>query len=105
MEHKSGAKICLADYLSGNPNSLVKPVSSFDSMFTVEIINAIRKTFGFVKTDLSGGPEIKHQYTSIKQVLTNKDVICKLRTIKRPLRGEVACENNSADQKGAFCIR
>ena len=95
VEQKPGAKIGLADYLARYSNSLAEPVSSYDSTFTVAKINTISKTYGFLKIDLSGEPEIKHQYAPTKQSLTEKDVICKFRTTKQLLRGNVACEKNS----------
>ena len=44
VEHKPGAKIGLADYLSRHPSSNAKPVRTYDSMFTVAKIILIRST-------------------------------------------------------------
>ena len=58
VEHKPGAKIGLANYFSRNPGDLAKPISKYDSMFTVAIINLINPTFGLMNIRSSGGPEI-----------------------------------------------
>ena len=42
VEHKLGAKIGFADYLSRHPISDAKPVSTYDSMFTVAKISQNR---------------------------------------------------------------
>ena len=47
FEHKSGAKIGLADYLSRLSNSEATPVSSYDSMFTVAKIKSIQNALGY----------------------------------------------------------
>ena len=49
MEHKPGAKIGFEDYLSKHPISDAKPVSTYDSMFTVAKISQIRYALGFKK--------------------------------------------------------
>ena len=46
VEHMPGAKIGLADYLSRHPNSDAKPVSTYDSMFTVVKIRSIKNALG-----------------------------------------------------------
>ena len=55
VEHKPGAKIVLADYLSRNPSSDAEPVSTYDSMFTVAKINSNRGALGLSKTVISKG--------------------------------------------------
>ena len=47
IEHKPGAKIGLADYLSRHPREPPKPISQYDNLFTVEKIVSIRKSLGF----------------------------------------------------------
>ena len=49
VEHKPGAKIGLADYLSRHPSLDAKPVSTYDSMFTVAKISKTRSALGFEK--------------------------------------------------------
>ena len=41
VEHKPAAKIGFADYLSRHPSSDAKPVSTYDSMFTVAKISQL----------------------------------------------------------------
>ena len=95
IEHKPGAKIGLEDFLSRNPSSLAEPVYQYDSMFTVAKMHSICKSFGFAKTNLFGGPDVKHQYASSKPFLGHKNIIRKFRTTKRLLEGDVACGNGS----------
>ena len=47
IEHKPGAKIGLADYLSRHPSIKATPISTYDNMFTVAKINLIRTVLGF----------------------------------------------------------
>ena len=47
IEHKPGAKIGLADYLSRHPSREATPISTYDNMFTVAKINLIRTALGF----------------------------------------------------------
>ena len=47
-----GAKIGLEDYLSRHTNSESKPVSTYDSMFTVAKIRSIQSALGY-KTKLA----------------------------------------------------
>ena len=49
VEHKTGAKVGFADYLSRHPSSDAKPVSTYDSMFTVAKIIQSRSALGFEK--------------------------------------------------------
>ena len=53
VEHKPGAKIGLADYLSRHPSLDAQPVSTYDSMFTVAKSSRIRSALGFEKEALS----------------------------------------------------
>ena len=46
VEHMTGAKFGLADFLSRHPNSDAMPVSTYDSMFTVAKIRSIKSTLG-----------------------------------------------------------
>ena len=45
LEHKTGAKIGLAEFLSRNPDSEAKPISVKDSMFTLAKTNFVQKDF------------------------------------------------------------
>ena len=53
VEHKPGAKIGLADYLSRHPTLEPQPVSTYDCMFTVAKIERIRSALGFEKETFS----------------------------------------------------
>ena len=55
VEHKPGAKIGLADYLLRYPSVDAKPVSNYDSMFTVAKVRRIRSALGFEKEAFSKG--------------------------------------------------
>ena len=55
IEHKPGAKIGLADYLSRHPCNDATPISTYDNMFTVAKINLIRAALGFNKNNASRG--------------------------------------------------
>ena len=55
IEHKPGAKIGLADYLSRHPSREATPVSMYDNMFTVAKINLIRAALGFNDCSASRG--------------------------------------------------
>ena len=54
-EHKPGAKIGLADYLSRHPCKEATPISTYDNMFTVAKINLIRTALGFYSSSASRG--------------------------------------------------
>ena len=41
MEHKTGAKIGLAGYLSRHPRNEATPSSTYDNLFTVAKVNSI----------------------------------------------------------------
>ena len=91
VEHKSGAKIVLADL-----SRFAEPVSQYDSMFTVAKMKSISKTFGLRKSPLSGGPVMKQQYASSKHVSTNRNLANNVQ--KRPLKSYATCENSSANR-------
>ena len=69
VEHKPGAKIGLADYLSRHPSREATPISMYDNVFTVAKINLIRTALEFdnssasrgykTRRDQSKGPHIK----------------------------------------------
>ena len=45
IEHKPGAKMGIADYLSRHPSEPPKPISQYDNLFTVAKIASVRKSF------------------------------------------------------------
>ena len=79
IEHKRGSKIGLADNLSRNPSSDAKPVSTYDSMFTVAKINSIRGALGFQKTFLSKG--------KLESPPANEQRVCNISNRKQSLEG------------------
>ena len=87
VEHTPGAKIGLADYLSRHPSLDAKPVSNYDSMFTVAKISRIRSTLGFEKEPFSKG---RHESPSV----TNNKRVCNISNRKQPVEGERSCGGN-----------
>ena len=55
VEHKPGAKIGLADYLSRHPSKEATPISTYDNMFTVAKIIFIRTALEFNSSSASRG--------------------------------------------------
>ena len=55
IDHKPGAKIGLADYLSRHPCNEATPISTYKKMFTVAKINLIRAALGFNENTASRG--------------------------------------------------
>ena len=88
VEHKPRAKIGFADYLSGHPSSDAKPVSTYDSMFTVAKISQIRSALGLKKEIFSKG-----KLESPKANNNNK-LGCNISNIKQPVDGERTCGEN-----------
>ena len=87
VEHKPGAKIGLADYLSRHPSLEPQPVSTYDSMFTVAKISRIRSALGFEKEPFS-----KNRLES--PPVTNNRRVCNISNRKRPAEGERSCDGN-----------
>ena len=77
VEHKPGAKIGFADYLSRHPSSDAKPVSTYDSMFTVAKISHIRSALGF-----------KREALESPKANDNNKRVCNRSNIKQPVEGE-----------------
>ena len=55
VEHKPGAKIGLADYLSRHPSKEATPISTYHNMFFVAKIKLIRTALGFNSSSASRG--------------------------------------------------
>ena len=91
VEHKPGAKIGLADYLSRHPCLNPQPISTYDSMFTVAKISRIRSTLGFRN---------KLESPSV----TKNRRICNISNRKRPVEGERSCDGNWTNHKATNCI-
>ena len=84
VEQKPGAKIGLADYLSRHPSLDAKPVSNYDSMFTVAKITRIRSALGFENEFFSKG---RLESPSV----TNNKRVCNISNGKQPVEGERSC--------------
>ena len=98
VEHKPGAKIGFADYLSRHPSLDAKPVGTYDSMFTVAKINLkIRSALGFKKEAF-----FKGRLESPK-VINNKRV-CNISNRKQPVEGERSCGGNWTNHRATNCI-
>ena len=69
MEHKPGAKIGLADYLSRHPSDSPKSISQYDNLFTVAKLVSHRKSLGFTNNPKSFGKRVntKTKETGSKQ--------------------------------------
>ena len=97
VEHKPGAKIGLADYLSRHPSLDAKPVSTYDSMLTVAKISKTRSALGFEKDVVSKGRLESPPVTNIKRV-------CNISNRKQPVEGERSCGGNWTNQRAKNCI-
>ena len=87
VEHKPGAKIGLADYLSRHPSLDAKPVSNYDSMFTVAKISRIRSALRFEKEAFSKG-------RLESPPVTNNKRVCNISNRKQLVEGERSCGGN-----------
>ena len=87
VEHKPGAKIGLADYLSRHASLEPQPVSTYDSMFTVAKIGRIRSALGFEKETFS-----KNRLEYPPVTINRRG--CNISNRKRPVKGERSCDGN-----------
>ena len=92
VEHKPGAKIAFTDYLSRHPSSDAKPVSIYDSMFTVAKIDQIRSALGFKKKIFSKGRLESPKTNNIKRV-------CNISDIKQPVAIDHAVDNGPITER------
>ena len=97
VEHKPGAKIGFAGYLSRHPSSDSKPVGTYDSMFTVAKIIQIRSALGFKKKDFSKG-----KLESPKA--NNNKCVGNISNRKQPVEGERTCGGNWTNRRATNCI-
>ena len=97
VEHKPGAKIGLADYLSRHPSLEPQPVSTYDSMFTVAKISRIRSALGFEKEPFSKN---RLEYPPV----TNNRRVCNISNRKRPVEGERSCDGYWTNHRATNCI-
>ena len=101
IEHKPGAKIGFADYLSRHPIREATPISTYDNMFTVAKINLIRTALGFNDSNTSRGHK-SSKYKSKGPHITaeSQQSINRLEVLSRdePVEGGKTCERNSTNQ-------
>ena len=109
IEHKPGAKIGLADYLSRHPSEPLKPISQYDNLFTVAKIASIRKSVGFTN-DLK--PLGERNYQDIKETGSKqsrwfssnqkRERITCLQTAT--VEGGKSCVKTTTNRKQSICI-
>ena len=102
IEHKPGAKIGLADYLSRHPSREATLISTYDNMFTVAKINLIRTALGFNTSkghNTSKGPtcstaDNKHSINRL-EVSSQNDSVEGGKTCKRISTNQIQTRNLS----------
>ena len=97
VERKSGAKIGLADYLSRHPSLDAKPVSTYDSMFTVAKISRIGSALGVEKEAFS---KCRLEFPPV----TNNRRVCNISNRKPPVEGEQSCGGNWTNHRATNCF-
>ena len=103
VEHMPLAKIGLADYLSRQPNSEAKPVSTYDSMFTVAKNRSVQSALGYETKLADCSTSVNNEASNRK--LANGNRICKFRKEKPTVEGEKSCYNKTANKNAKICIR
>ena len=109
IEHKPGAKIGVADYLSRHPSELSKPISQCDNLFTVAKLASIRENLGFTNnlkslgkrnhSDTKGtGSKQSRQFSSNQ----NRERKTCLRTTT--VEGRKSCVKKPTNRKRSICI-
>ena len=101
IEHKPGAKIGLADYLSRHPCNEATPISTYDNMFTVAKIKLIRAALGFNKNNASRGyKSSNYQFKGPHIKAESKQSINRLNVSSRnePVEVGKPCERESTNQ-------
>ena len=98
IEHKPGAKIGLADYLSRHPIREATPINTYDNMFTVVKINLIRIALGFITT--KGYKSSNNKSKGPICTAESKQPINRLEVSSRDesVEGGKTCKRNSTNQ-------
>ena len=107
IEHKPGAKIGLADYLSRHPSREATPISTYDNMFTVAKINLIRTTLGFSDSNTSRGYKSSNYKSKGPHITAeSQQSINRLEVSSRdePVEGGKTCERNSTNQNRTHVV-
>ena len=103
VEHMPLVKFGSADYLSRHPNSEAKPVSTYDSMFTVAKIRSIQSALGNKTNFTNCSTSVNNEASNGK--LANGNRICKFGKEKPTVEGEKPCYNKTANKNAEICIR
>ena len=98
IEHKPGAKIGLADYLSRYPSEPPKPISQYDNLFTVAKIASIRKSLGFTN-ELK--PLGKRNYQNIRETGSKQS----RRFSSNHKRERITCIQPATVEGGKSCVK
>ena len=101
VEHKPGAKIGLADYLSRHPSKEATPISTYDNMFTVAKINSTHTNLGFVQSNTSQGHEVYNNTSKGQQIKAHKQQSINILEISsrfQPVEGVKSCERKLTNQ-------
>ena len=101
VEHKPGAKIGLADYLSRHPSKEAMPISTYDNMFTVAKVILIRTALGFNSSSASRGYQSSNNSSKGPHIKAeSKQSINRLNVFSRdkPVEGGKPCERESTNQ-------
>ena len=102
VEEKPGAKIGLADYLSGQPTNEATLINTFDNMFTLAKINSIRNALGFVQDSASSEHQLRNNASKGPHIyINNQRSINRFENSSRnkPVEGVKSCERKLTNQK------
>ena len=109
IEHKPGAKIRLADYLSRHPSEPPKPISQYDNLFTVAKLVSMKKSLDFTNNPKSLGKRnnIKTKETGSKQsrhFSSNQNQERKTCLRITTVEGGKSCLKTQTNRKRSTCI-
>ena len=105
IEHKPGAKIGIADYLSRHPSEPPKPISQYDNLITA----SIRKSLGFTNNLKTLG-ERNHQANKrtgskqSRQLSSNQNLAQKTCLQSTTVEGAKSSVKTPTNRKRAICI-
>ena len=101
VEHKPGAKIGLADYLSRHPSKEATPISTYDNMFTEAKINSKHTNFAFFQNNASRGRELYNNTSMGQKIKAHyQQSLNRLEVSSRfqPLAGVKSCRRKLTNQ-------
>ena len=109
IEHKPGAIIGIADFLSRHPSEPPKPISQYNNLFTNAKIASIRKNLGFTN-DLKSLGKRNHQDTKrtgskqSRQFSSNQNRERKTCLQTATVEGGKSCVKTPTNRKRSLCI-